>query len=87
MRSEIHLTAEQRKHMVEEKRREVVTFISRNAVNPQTGHPHPAHRIEMAMGEARVNIDPFKHLDEQVKEVVKALTSLLTFRLKELRLQ
>ncbi len=35
-KGEIHLTAEQRKHMIEEKRRQVITFIARNAVNPQT---------------------------------------------------
>jgi len=85
-KGEIHLTADQRKHMVEEKRRQVITFIARNAVNPQTGHPHPPQRIEMAMEEARVNIDPFKHLDEQVKETVKALRPLLPIRFEELRL-
>ena len=82
-KGEIHLTSEQRKHMIEEKRRQVITFIARNSVNPQTGHPHPPHRIEMAMEEARVNIDPFKHLDEQVKETVKALRPLLPIRFEE----
>jgi ribosome maturation protein SDO1 len=86
VKGEIHLTAEQRKRMVDDKRRQVVTFISRNAINPQTGHPHPPHRIEMAMEEARVNIDPFKHLDELVKETVKALRPLLPIRFEELRL-
>jgi ribosome maturation protein SDO1 len=86
LKGEIHLTADQRKHMVEEKRLQVITFIARNAVNPQTGHPHPPKRIEMAMEEARVNIDPFKHVDEQVKEVVKALRPLLPIRFEELRL-
>ena len=85
-KGEIHLTADQRKQMVEEKRRQVITFIARNAVNPQTGHPHPPTRIEMAMEQARVNIDPFKHVDEQVKEVVKALRPLLPIRFEELRL-
>jgi ribosome maturation protein SDO1 len=85
-KGEIHLTADQRKQMIEAKRRQVVTFIARNAVNPQTGHPHPPHRIEMAMEEARVNIDPFKHLDEMVKETVKALRPLLPIRFEELRL-
>lgn len=85
-KGEIHLTSDQRKHMVEEKRRQVITFIARNAVNPQTGHPHPPTRIEMAMEEARVNIDPFKHVEEQVKEVVKALRPLLPIRFEELRL-
>jgi ribosome maturation protein SDO1 len=86
IKGEIHLTADQRKQMVEEKRRQVITFIARNAVNPQTGHPHPPARIERAMEEARVNIDPFKHLDEQVKETVKALRPLLPIRFEELRL-
>jgi ribosome maturation protein SDO1 len=85
-KGEIHLTSDQRKQMIEEKRRQVVNFIARNSVNPQTGHPHPAHRIEMAMEEARVNIDPFKHLDEQVKETVKALRPILPIRFEELRL-
>jgi ribosome maturation protein SDO1 len=85
-KGEIHLTADQRKHMIEEKRRQVITFIARNAVNPQTGHPHPPQRIEMAMEEARVNIDPFKHVEEQVKETVKALRPLLPIRFEELRL-
>jgi rRNA metabolism protein, SBDS family len=85
-KGEIHLTADQRKQMTEEKRRQVITFIARNAVNPQTGHPHPPQRIELAMEEARVNIDPFKHVDEQVKETVKALRPILPIRFEELRL-
>jgi ribosome maturation protein SDO1 len=85
-KGEIHLTAEQRKQMIAEKRKQVIAFISRNAVNPQTGLPHPPQRIEMAMEEARVNIDLYKHLDELVKETVKALRPLLPIRFEELRL-
>jgi len=85
-KGEIHLTAEQRRRMTDDKRRQVITFIARNAVNPQTGHPHPPQRIEMAMEEAKVNIDPFKHLDEMVKETVKALRPILPIRFEELRL-
>ena len=86
VKGEIHLTAEQRKQMIEEKRRQVVTFIARNAINPQTNLPHPPVLIERAMEEARVNIDPFKHLDELVKETVKALRPILPIRFEELRL-
>jgi ribosome maturation protein SDO1 len=85
-KGEIHLTADQRRQMIEEKRRQVITFIARNSVNPQNGLPHPPARIERAMEEARVNIDPFKHLDELVKETVKALRPLLPIRFEELRL-
>jgi ribosome maturation protein SDO1 len=84
-KGEIHLTSEQRRQMIEDKRRQVVTYIARNAINPQTKLPHPPQRIEMAMEEARVNIDPFKHLDELVKETMKALRPLIPIRFEELR--
>jgi ribosome maturation protein SDO1 len=84
-KGEIHLTAEQRRKMIEEKRRQVITFISRNAINPQTKLPHPPQRIELAMEEAKVNIDPFKHVEEQVKDTVKALRVLLPIKFAEMR--
>ena len=40
-KGEIHLTSDQRKHMIEEKRRQVVNFIARNAVNPPDRAPAP----------------------------------------------
>jgi ribosome maturation protein SDO1 len=85
-KGEIHLTSEQRRQMIADKRRQVVAFIARNAVNPQTGLPHPPQRIEMAMEEARVNVDPFRHLDELVKDTIKALRPILPIRFEELRL-
>ncbi|MCK4270856.1 MAG: ribosome assembly factor SBDS [Methanogenium sp.] len=81
----INLTAEQRRQKMEEKRRQVITFISRNAINPQTKLPHPPRRIEMAMEEAKVNIDPFKHFDDLVKDTVKALRPLIPIKFAELR--
>ncbi len=38
------------------------------------------------MEEARVSIDPFKSVEEQVKEVVKALRPLLPIRFEEVRI-
>jgi len=63
----------------------VITFISRNAINPQTKLPHPPRRIEMAMEEAKVNIDPFKNFDDLVKDTVKALRPLIPIKFAELR--
>ncbi|HOT93625.1 MAG TPA: ribosome assembly factor SBDS [Methanoregulaceae archaeon] len=85
-KGEIQLTADQRRQMIAEKKRQVVAFIARNAVNPQTGLPHPPKRIEMAMDEARVAIDPTRHLDVLVKDTVRALRPILPIRFEELRL-
>ncbi|MDD1659534.1 MAG: ribosome assembly factor SBDS [Methanomicrobiales archaeon] len=84
-KGEIHLTSEQRRHLMEEKRGQVITFIARHAINPQTGLPHPPARIEMAMEEAKVAIDPFKPLDDLVAETMKALRPLIPIRFEELR--
>lgn len=84
-KGEIQLTSEQRKQMIEDKRKQIVTFISRNAINPQTKLPHPPQRIEMAMEEARVSVDPFKHVDVQVKDVVKALRPLIPIKFAEMK--
>lgn len=83
LKGEIHLTTEQRRRLMEEKRRRVITFIARNAINPQTGLPHPATRIELALEEVRINFDPFKSVDELVKETVKSLRPILPIRFEE----
>ena len=51
-RGELQLTQEQRMRLTEEKRRQVVTIISKNYVDPRTSLPHPPVRIEQAMQEA-----------------------------------
>ncbi|MBI5553832.1 MAG: ribosome assembly factor SBDS, partial [Candidatus Diapherotrites archaeon] len=70
---EVQLTAVQRKEMVEKRRQEVVHFISRNAINPQTNSPHPPQRIETAMQEAKVHVDLARPFKEQVDLVVKEI--------------
>ncbi|CAJ37253.1 ribosome assembly factor SBDS [Methanocella arvoryzae] len=83
---EINLTAEQRHRMIEEKRRQVVSFISRNAINPQTMTPHPPQRIERAMEEAGVHIDLTKSVEENVNIVMKAIRPIIPIRFEEVKI-
>jgi len=71
------LNAQQRHEMVEQKRKQIINIISKTYVDPKTKLPHPVMRIENAMEQARYHIDPFKDADEQVKEIVQALRSIL----------
>jgi ribosome maturation protein SDO1 len=82
----IQLTTEQRKQMQENKRKQIVTSIVRNAINPQTGTPHPAQRIELAMEEAKIHIDPFKTVDVQVNEVLEKLRPIIPIRFEKLKI-
>ena len=76
-RGVFQLTAQQRKEMIDQKRRQIIHIISRTYVDPKTKLPHPPVRIENALEEIRVQVDPFKDADEQVKDVVDALRRIL----------
>ena len=81
----VQLTAQQRKEMQEEKRKMIVATITRESINPQTKLPHPARRIEIAMEECRIHVDPFKSVDEQVKTVLKAIRTKIPIRFEKVR--
>ena len=83
---EIALTTAQRKEMTEQKRKAIVSEIARNAINPQTKAPHPAARIEMAMEEAKVKVDPFKPVEEQVKHILEALRPIIPIRFEKVNM-
>ncbi len=85
-KGEIQLTTEQRRQMQEQKRRQIVQYIAANAINPQTGAPHPPQRIEIAMDEAKAHVDPFKPVEEQVKEILDLLRPLIPIRFEKTRI-
>ena len=76
-RGELLLTAEQRKKLVEEKKKQIITFISRNCVDPRTKLPHPPTRIEQALEQVGYPIDPFRDAEEQAREVIERLKAVL----------
>ncbi|WP_202319077.1 ribosome assembly factor SBDS [Archaeoglobus neptunius] len=84
LEGEVQITAEQRKEMLETKRKQIITFISRNTIDPRTNAPHPPSRIERAMEEAKVHIDIFKSVEAQVKDIVKALKPILPMKFEEM---
>ncbi|MCD6210359.1 MAG: ribosome assembly factor SBDS [Methanophagales archaeon] len=80
---EVQLTTEQRRRRVEEKRRLVIDRIARISINPQTNTPHPPSRIEIAMKEAKVHVDPFKSVDELVNEALKQIRAIIPIKIEE----
>jgi len=83
MEGDIQLTTDQRRKMTEEKRKQIVTYIAHHAINPQLKTPHPPQRIENAMTEARIHVDPFKSVESQVKTVLDAIKVLIPIRLEK----
>jgi ribosome maturation protein SDO1 len=79
-RGELSLTTEQRRKMVEEKKKQIIQYISKSYVDPRTHVPHPLLRVQSAMDEVRIVIDPFKRAEDQAKTVVDALRRILPLR-------
>jgi ribosome maturation protein SDO1 len=79
----LQLTTEQRRKMVDDKRRQIIDFIARQAVDPKTNLPHPPARIENAMEQIRYSIDPYKPFEEQARDIVKLLRTVLALKIEQ----
>jgi ribosome maturation protein SDO1 len=79
----LQLTTEQRRQMIEEKRKQIVAFISRYAIDPRTNLPHPPLRVERAMEQIHYSIDPFKETEEQAKEIIKLMRPILPLKIEQ----
>ena len=82
----IQLTTAQRKHMVEQMRQKIIHQIHTQAVDPKTKSPHPKTRLELALEESRYSVDPFKRLEEQVKDAIAKLKPLIPLSFETVRL-
>ena len=83
-RGEIQITAEQRREMQEQKRKQLINKIARNAVNPQMDDaPHPPERIERALEEAGFQVDPMEPVENQVDDALDALRPVIPIRFDE----
>ena len=83
-RGEIQITAEQRREMQEQKRRQLIDTIARNAVNPQMDNaPHPPERIERALEEAGFRVDPMEPVESQIDDALDALRPVIPIRFEE----
>lgn len=80
----IQLTTQQRREIAERKRKEVVAFIARNAMNPQTNSPHPVQRIETALDEIKFGVDINKPVRDQINEALKELKKILPISMEKL---
>ena len=86
LKGDIQLTTDQRHRMQKNKRNRIIDIIVRNAMDPKTKSPHPRQRIELAMDQTGVHIDPFKSVNEQVKVVIDALRPLIPISIEQVRI-
>ncbi len=78
---EIHLTAEQRRKIIENRKKQIINLIAKNAIDPKTKLPIPPKRIELAMEQARVSIDPFKSPEAQMEQIVSRIAKIIPIKI------
>ncbi len=83
----IQLTEEERRRLLEAKKRKIINYIARNAVDPKTGSPIPESRIEAAMEEAGVGVDLYKDAESQAVEIVSKISRIIPIKLAKALLE
>ncbi|MCD6592575.1 ribosome assembly factor SBDS [Candidatus Bathyarchaeota archaeon] len=73
----LQITAEQRRRMIEEKKRQIIAIIAKQCVDPRTKLPHPPIRIQQALEQVHFSVDPFKDAEEQASEAIALIRSVL----------
>jgi len=86
LKGDIQLTTEQRHKMQKNKKNRIIDTIAKNAMDPKTKAPHPRQRIELAMDEAGIHVDPFKPVSEQVKIIIETLRPIIPISMEHVRI-
>lgn len=78
---EVLTTQEQRSAEQEQKFNQVVDFISRNAIDPQTQNPISNERIKNALNEAHINIKNTP-IESQIPEILENLSKIIPIKIE-----
>ncbi len=82
-KGELQLTTAIRDRLREQKRKRIIEFIHKNAIDPQTNYPHPMQRLELAFTQQKIKVDEFKEEQKQVDEIIKKLQPILPIKIIE----
>ncbi|MEM4270885.1 MAG: ribosome assembly factor SBDS [Candidatus Pacearchaeota archaeon] len=83
---EILLPIEYKKKEQENKRKQVIEFLVKNAIDPLTKRPHTPTRIEEALEKTGVNIDN-RPVEEQIPRVLEELKKVLPIKIENKKLK
>jgi ribosome maturation protein SDO1 len=80
-KGEIEVTKEFRDEALENRKKQVVDFLSKNAVDVRTGRPFTPDMIESAIKQAGVKIEN-TGIDKQIKNIVEGLKRIIPIKIE-----
>ncbi len=85
-KGQIEVSQEFRDEALENRRKQVVDFLVRNAVDAQSGRPFTPDTIENALKESGAKIEN-KNVDQQINGIVDSLKNVLPLKIETKRLK
>lgn len=83
---EILVPKEYRDKEREDKRKQIIDFLSKYVIDPRTEKPHTAERIATAIDEAGVNIDN-KPIEQQITKIIEKIKLILPVKIQTKKLK
>ncbi len=84
-KGEIQMPVEYKHKIVDERKKKLIDFYAKNAVDPRTDKPYPPETITSALEKAGVKIDN-KPIEQQLKEVTEDLKKVIPIKIKTKRI-
>ncbi len=80
-KGEIEVTQKFRNEATEQKRKQIIDFLVRNAIDSRTNNPFTPEMIESAMNQAGVKIDK-QPVDRQLNTIIKGLSKIIPIKIE-----
>ncbi len=80
-RGEIEVTQEYRDEALESKRKQIIDFLVRNAIDSRTNNPFTPETIESSIKQAGIKIEN-QPVDKQIKSVIERLKNLIPIKIE-----
>jgi len=80
-KGEIEVTQEFRDEALENRRKQIIDFLSKNGVNAQTGRPYTSDMIESALKQAGVKIENVS-VEKQISRVLESLKRIIPIKIE-----
>lgn len=78
---EVQTTQEHRNAEQEQKVKQIVDFLARNAIDPQTKNPHTPERIRSAIEQAHINVKNVP-IENQISDIVAELSKVIPIKIE-----
>ena len=78
---EVLVTQEHRTEEKEKKFKQIVDFLTSNAVDSQTGNPHTAERIRSALEQAHIDIKNIP-IENQIKDIIEGISKIIPIKIE-----